>query len=110
VYLTYPFVSSWSLVEALSAGCYVIASRTPPVREAVQDGVKRSAVRLLRCRGTRGSRVEALEKPTENAKRSVAPRANPRSALFDLRTVCLPRQIAIWENLVGERVLPQRGQ
>jgi len=38
VYLTYPFVASWSLREALAIGCAIVASDTAPVREFVQDG------------------------------------------------------------------------
>jgi len=37
VYLTYPFVASWSLREAMAAGCAIVASDTGPVREFVQN-------------------------------------------------------------------------
>ena len=38
VYLTIPFVLSWSMIEAMSAGCLLVASDTDPVREVVRDG------------------------------------------------------------------------
>jgi glycosyltransferase involved in cell wall biosynthesis len=92
VYLTYPFVLSWSMLEAMSAGCAVIASDTAPVREVVEEGKNGLLVDFFSHRDIANRTINVLESAgdfralRENARRTIVER-------YDLRTRCLPAQM-----------------
>jgi glycosyltransferase involved in cell wall biosynthesis len=100
VYLTVPFVLSWSMLEAMSSGCLIVGSRTPPVMEVMQDGVNGLLVDFLSPAAITERIIEALEsqealaKLRENARQTVIER-------FDLRKVCMPQQLALINTLAA---------
>ncbi len=64
VYLTYPFVASWSLREALAAGCAVVGSDTQPVREFITHGENGLLTSFFDPRGIAQSVLRILEDQT----------------------------------------------
>jgi glycosyltransferase involved in cell wall biosynthesis len=64
VYLTYPFVLSWSLVEAMACGAYVVASDTAPVRDVLQDGWNGRMVPFFDGRALADAVLDGLESPS----------------------------------------------
>ena len=67
VYLTVPFVLSWSLIEAMSAGCAVVASDTAPVREVLRDGENARLVDFFDTDGLAERICDALAHPDASA-------------------------------------------
>lgn len=103
VYLTYPFVLSWSMLEAMSAGCLVVGSATPPVEEVITEG--------------QTGLLAGFHDPAHLAERIVEGLADPRRFLplrqaaralvcrrFDFRSVVLPHYEALLATLIrGEK-------
>ena len=67
VYLTRPFVLSWSMLEALSTGCLIVASDTAPVKEVIQDGVNGLLVDFFNPQQISDRVEEALDNPEKMA-------------------------------------------
>lgn len=63
VYMTYPFVLSWSPLEAMASGCLIIGSDTAPVREVIRHGDNGLLVNFFRPQQISGRAVAALESP-----------------------------------------------
>ena len=100
VYLTYPFVLSWSLLEAMSVGCAIVASDTAPVREAIVHGETGRLVDFFDAAGLAQQVCELLDDPAERARLGQQARAFARER-YDLSTACLPRQLAWVGELAG---------
>jgi glycosyltransferase involved in cell wall biosynthesis len=103
VYLTYPFVLSWSLLEAMAAGALVIGSRTPPVQEVIRDDENGlladffSAAELASKVDFALSKQGELKHLRDNARQTVVQR-------YDLKRICLPTQQRLVERLLGQAV------
>lgn len=69
VYLSYPFVLSWSMLEAMSSGCLVIGADTAPVREMLRHGENGWLVDFFDDTAIAGHIVAALNDPAAQAAR-----------------------------------------
>jgi len=99
VYLTYPFVLSWSLLEAMSVGCAIVASDTQPLHEAIQHDETGRLVDFFDVAGLANEVCKLLDDPA--ARQRLGQNARQfAQANYDLQTVCLPRQLAWVEGLV----------
>ena len=63
IYLTRPFVLSWSMLEALSTGCLIVASNTAAVTEVIEDGVNGLLVDFFSPKEICSRVEEALNNP-----------------------------------------------
>jgi glycosyltransferase involved in cell wall biosynthesis len=102
VYLTYPFVLSWSLLEAMSAGCLVVASSTEPVCEVIEDRRNGLLVDFFDHRLLAKTVVELLSVPQEEFAAIKASARNTIVRRYDRDTVCLPRQVDLIQQLFAD--------
>ncbi len=92
VYLTYPFVLSWSLLEAMSVGCAIVAGDTQPLREAIKHDDTGKLVNFFDAPELAKQVCALLDQPAERKRLGANARAFAQ-ANYDLKKVCLPRQL-----------------
>jgi glycosyltransferase involved in cell wall biosynthesis len=95
VYLTYPFVLSWSMLEAMSAGCVVIGSETPPVQEII-DGSNGILVPFFDIEQLSERVIEVLKGREQYRSMREAARQFVQNN-FDVDTVCVPRLLKLMQ-------------
>ncbi|WP_066380706.1 MULTISPECIES: glycosyltransferase family 4 protein [unclassified Anabaena] len=99
IYLTRPFVLSWSMIESMATGCLVIGSDTAPVREVIKDGENGLLVDFFSPQKIADRIDEVLDHPTRMAEL----RANARKTAlerYDLARL-LPQHLQLIEDVAN---------
>lgn len=107
VYLTYPFVLSWSLLDAMSCGCPIVASNTPPVLEVMKDNHNGLLFDFFNI-DEQVEKIEyALELKIHNKDKIEEFRHNARKTIVENYALknLLPQHIEYIKSLVSNKVL-----
>ena len=99
IYLTVPFVLSWSLMNALACGATVLASDTAPVREMIKTGENGLLVDFFDVDGLVSAAERVLRSPADFRHLGQAGAAIVRER-YSL-DVCLPRMVELYEQVVS---------
>lgn len=99
IYLTAPFVLSWSMMNALSCGTVVLASDTPPVREMISSGQNGLLVDFFNIDGFVRAAGEVLDDPGRfrGLGEAGAEMVRRRYSL----DVCLPQMLTLYEEVLN---------
>ncbi len=98
IYLTAPFVLSWSLMNALACGTTVLASSTPPVCEMIRHEENGLLVDFFDVEGLADMASKVLDAPREykHLGRAGAQQIQERYSL----SVCLPQMLSLYEEAI----------
>ncbi len=98
VYLTIPFVLSWSLLDAMSCGALILGSNTAPVQEVVRDGLNGRLFEFFDIDSLVSKAIEMLDNPaTYYSLRQAA-----RKTIEDRYTLdqCLPQMLKMYQRVL----------
>ena len=98
VYLTYPFVASWSMLDAMSCACPIVASATAPVLEFMENNKSGLLFDFYNI----DEQVEKIEYALNNREKMAAIRANARNVIvenYSLKKV-LPKHLEYIDSII----------
>tara|TARA_B100000287_G_scaffold307995_1_gene291148 strand:+ start:4420 stop:5700 length:1281 start_codon:yes stop_codon:yes gene_type:complete len=101
VYLTYPFVLSWSMLESMSLGGLILGSKTAPVEEVIKHNKNGLLVDFF----DHDAISKNINKILDDPKKFISIRKEARKTIennYDLYSKCLPEQLNIVESLFDE--------
>lgn len=102
VYLTYPFVLSWSMLEAMATGCLVVGSDTAPVTEVLEDAVSGRLVNAFDQNAVVETTLGAIAMPAEAASTLRGGAMKTTSALYGIQA-----GIRMFSQICLEAVAPR---
>jgi glycosyltransferase involved in cell wall biosynthesis len=104
VYLTRPFVLSWSMIEAMSSGCLVLGSDTEPVREVIQDGENGLLVDFFNTKKI----ADRIDEVLDHRDRMAQIRIKARETALERYTHAdlLPKQIQLIKDVMNRSLPP----
>jgi glycosyltransferase involved in cell wall biosynthesis len=97
VYLTVPFVVSWSLLQAMSTECTIVASKTPPVVEVCEDEKHGLLADFYDAEGLAARASQALRDPQRSRQLGAAARAQVLER-YEQRH-CLRKLVTFFEDV-----------
>tara|TARA_Y100000766_G_C18880069_1_gene592934 strand:+ start:625 stop:1872 length:1248 start_codon:yes stop_codon:yes gene_type:complete len=99
IYFTYPFVLSWSMLEAMAMETLIVGSKTPPVEEVIKNNKNGLLVNFFDHEKLSKKVNDILDNPSKFNKLKKEARKTIVDK-FNLKTICLPRQIQIVNGLL----------
>ncbi len=99
-YLTYPFVLSWSLLDAMACECVIVGSDTAPVRDAIEHDVNGLLVGFFDIEALSQTLIDVCRAPERYAHLGKAARATVL-ANYDREAKCQPQWLELVEDVIG---------
>jgi glycosyltransferase involved in cell wall biosynthesis len=99
VYLTVPYVLSWSLIQAMASGCAILGSATTPVQEVIDDGGQGLLADFYDVDGLTERAVRALRDPEQMVPLRQAARARAMERYEQKK--CIGELVRLLEDVVA---------